>query len=280
MEPIRWRERVPGWRRLAVLAALAAMVAFSWLGVLESAANAQVDAGLKRALISFASARGLNAVISLAQGTELAFQPAGIGLNVAVGQVLDPVNDLVEQFSNLMLAASVAFGVQKVLLAMGAHWLVSLLFTAVAVAWGFLFYRRQGEPVWLARFLVVLLMVRFAIPAVTLGSDAVFQHFLAGDYAASQQVIDTTAGQLDGMTPVPPAADANRGMLDKFKDWVGAQGTAWKDRLDTLKTAVERATEHIVKLMVIFLLQTLIVPLLLLWMLYGVARGAMSRRRR
>ncbi|MBE0622199.1 MAG: hypothetical protein IH605_16535, partial [Burkholderiales bacterium] len=33
-----------------------------------------------------------------------------------------------------------------------------------------------------------------------------------------------------------------------------------------------RAIEHIIKLMVIFLLQTLLLPLLLLWVLYGVAR--------
>jgi hypothetical protein len=146
--------RSPG--RWFVALALACAVALSWLGPLETAANAQVDAGLKRALLSFASARALNAVISLAQGTELAFQPLGMGVTVSAGQVLDPVNDLVEQFANLMLAASVAFGVQKVLLAIGAHWLVSLLFAGVALAWATFLLRRRRSPPWLTRFLVVL----------------------------------------------------------------------------------------------------------------------------
>src|SRR5690606_26053853 len=102
---------------------------------LDNAATQQVNAGLQRALVSFATARALNAVISAAQGTEVSVQPLGVGLNFAPGQLLDPVNDLVEQFANLMLMASVAFGVQKILIVMGAYWLISLAFTAVALGW-------------------------------------------------------------------------------------------------------------------------------------------------
>ena len=40
------------------------------------------------------------------------------------------------------------------------------------------------------------------------------------------------------------------------------------------KAAAEQVAEHIVKLIVIFVLQTLVIPLLLLWALYGIARRA------
>ena len=62
-------------------------------------------------------------------------------------------------------------------------------------------------------------------------------------------------------------------MLEKMKDWF-SQNKDVKMRFEDLKKAAEQATEHIVKLMVIFLLQTLVIPLLLLWSLYGVLRGA------
>jgi hypothetical protein len=80
-------------------------------------------------------ARALNAVISVAQGTEVSLQPLGVGVTLAPGQLLDPVNDLVEKFSDLMLMASVAFGVQKVLISMGGYWLISLLLTFAAIGW-------------------------------------------------------------------------------------------------------------------------------------------------
>ena len=39
------------------------------------------------------------------------------------------------------------------------------------------------------------------------------------------------------------------------------------------KQTAEQAIDHIVKIMVIFILQTLVIPFLLLWALYGVLRG-------
>lgn len=112
-------------RRIIMALSLATMVFCSWLAPLDSISFQQADAGLKRALISFAAARALNAVISVAQGTEVSVQPLGFGVNFTPGQLLDPVNDIVEQFSNVMLAASVAFGVQKALIGIATYWLIS-----------------------------------------------------------------------------------------------------------------------------------------------------------
>lgn len=264
-------------RRLTLMLVLAALVACAWLAPLESTANRQIDAGLKRALVSFAAARTLNAIISVAQGTEVSLQPLGVGLTLTVGQALDPVNDLVEQFSGLMLAASVAFGMQKVLMGIGAHWLVSLLLTGAAAAWAFLLYRQQRAPRWLGQGLIVLLMLRFAVPVVTIGSDLVFQQFLASDYSSSQQVLERTAVQVEKASPAEAATADRPGVLDRMKDWMGSQSSAWKERLANLKQAAEQVTEHIVKLIVIFILQTLVLPLALLWMLYGLARAAFRR---
>lgn len=263
--------------RVLAMLLVAALVACSWLAPLEATANRQIDAGLKRALVSFAAARTLNAIISVAQGTEVSLQPLGVGLTLSLGQALDPVNDLIEQFSGLMLVASVAFGVQKVLMAIGAHWLISLLLTGTAVAWAVLSYRQQRSAHWLTQGLVVLLMLRFAIPVVTIGADLVYRQFMAGDYSASQQVLERTAAQAEKAAPAAAEAPEQPGVLDRMKNWMGSQGGAWKERLASLKQAAEQVTEHIVRLIVIFVLQTLVVPLALLWLLYGLARGALRR---
>jgi hypothetical protein len=263
--------RVSPGRALAALL-LAVMVACSWLHPLDAAATRQIDAGLTRAFASFAAARALNAVISVAQGTAISLQPMGVGVNLTIGQVLDPVNEVVEQFSTLMLVASVAFGVEKVLVAVGAHWLVSLVLTAVAIAWAVLTFRQQRVRPWLTQALLVLLLVRFAIPVSVIGSDLVFREFLDIDYRASQQVLDRTASQLESANPVGAAATENQGLFDKLRNWAGAQGTALKEQFVGLKTAVEQATQHVIKLMVIFLLQTLVLPIALLWLLVVAVR--------
>jgi hypothetical protein len=263
--------------RILAIVAVAAMVLCAWLGPLEAAANRQIDAGLKRALVSFAVARTLNAVISVAQGTEVLLQPLGVGVNLGIGQALDPVNDVIETFSTLMLVASVAFGVQKVLVGIGAHWAVSLVLTAVAAWWALLFFRGKPAPHLLAQVLVVLLMLRFAIPVAAIGSDLLFQQFLAGDYAASQQALDRTAVKVETASPASAAAAEPQGVMDRIKSWAGSQGTAWKEKFDSLKQAAEQATEHVVRLMVIFILQTLVLPVAMLWGLFALARAVLRK---
>ena len=257
--------------RVGLALVIAAFVALSWLTPLDSVAHQYVDAGLKRALVSFATARALNAAISVAQGTEVAVQPAGIGVILSPGQALDPINDLVEQFSDLMLTASVAFGAEKVLIGIGAHWGVSLMLTIAAASWFAFVGRRDSAPHWLSRLLILLLMIRFAIPVVTIGSDFLFRQFMETDYQSSQRGIESVSGQLAKIDAQDAAAADDKGVLERFKGWA-AQQTDFKSLYANLKASAEQATERIVTLMVIFLLQTLVFPVALLWIMWSIAR--------
>ena len=259
-------------RQIFAAFCLAIAVAGAWLAPIDLPATAKVDAGLKRALISFATARALHGVLSVVQGTQFSAQPLGVGVSLTPGQLLAPVNDLVKNFSDFMLAASVAFGIMKISIAIGAYWPVSAALTVTAMGWGWLYLRRQRSTIWLSRIFVVLLMVRFAIPLAVLGTDVLWQKFLAADYASTQLAVDGAAGQAVRLNP--PAA-VNGTFLERVKEWV-ANTTDVKARFEDIKQTTERVTEHIVKLMAIFLLQTLIIPLLLLWGLYAIFKGVMA----
>ena len=66
--------------------------------VADDVSDTYAEDALKRALATFAVARTLNGVISVAQGTEIALEPGGVGVMLTPGQILDPINDLVERF--------------------------------------------------------------------------------------------------------------------------------------------------------------------------------------
>lgn len=259
-------------RQIIAAFCLALVVACAWLAPMDVPATAQVDAGLKRALISFATARALHGVLSVVQGTQFSAQPLGVGVTLTPGQLLAPVNDLVKHFSDLMLAASVAFGVQKAIIAIGSYWLISIALTVVAVAWGFAYLRQQRVLPWLSKLLVVLLMVRFAVPLVVIGTDVIWQKFLSADYVATQSAIDSASGQAQKLSPAVVTGAESISLLDRAKQWMSGV-TDVKARFDEVKLAAERVTEQIIRLMVIFLLQTLILPVLLLWAIYAVVRG-------
>ncbi len=265
-------------QRLILPLLLLVLVASAWLAPMDAPAGARVDAGLKRALISFATARALNGVISVAQGTEISVQPVGVGATFAPGQLLDPINDLVERFSDLMLGASVLFGVQKVLIGVGAYWPISILLTLAAVVWAGLWLRRRPVYPWLSRLLVLLVMLRFAVPVVTLGTDLVWQRFLADDYQVSQQAIDATSSDAARNEPTAQVDPAPRSLMDQLRRWLSHNADV-RARFDDLRQMLEQATEHLIRLMVVFVLQTLVVPAVLLWALWSWTRSLFEPHR-
>jgi hypothetical protein len=246
--------RIEALRRNLLLALLAVAVACAWLRPLDELAGAQAQAGFKRAVASFATARALNAVISVVQGTELSVQPLGVGVTLAPGQMLDPLNDLVERFSDLMLMASVAFGVQLLLLEMGVHWGMSLALTLVALAWAWPYLKRKQSSALLSRVLVALLLVRFIVPAAGMASDVVYRGFMQEQYAAGQQGIEQASQAIGALAP----ADKKWWQLDRHIKQLG----------DT----IDKTVEHAIRLIVVFLLQTLILPLAVFWILLRSGR--------
>lgn len=264
------------WARSPLLATLLVLIALAWWPGLTLLAQEQIDAGLKRALVTFGLARGLNAIISVMQGTSIAVQPFGLGINLTLGQVLEPVNQLVEQFSSLMLLASVAFATEGALLAIGAWWPVSMALTIVAIAYCGWWLRKQRPPRALCTALAVLLLVRFAVPFVAIGSDYVFRHFLEARYASGVRALQESHDIVQREGPPTVPTQAPRSIADRLKDAIGAPVAEVKQRYEVVRSTAETAVERIIDLIVIFALQTLVIPLLLLWALMRSSRLLLS----
>lgn len=260
-------------RYLAPLILLAALLV-SWASPLDAESGKQVDEGLKRALTTFATARTLNAVISVLQNTDVAIQPGGVGIKLAPGQLLDPINDLVEKFSTLMLFASISFGIQKILIELGGHWLISAVLSVAVILWSLLHVLCRPIPAWMTKLMLITLALRFAIPIVTVGSGILYQNFLESDYAASQQVLNTGADEVQKLTPNVNSPESN-GWIDRIKGSISNIDV--KERAQRILEAAEHWADRVIRLSVIFLLQTLLFPLLLLWILSEVLKSFVAR---
>ena len=98
------------------------------------------EEGFTRSLAAFGIAKGLNGLISVVQGTEVAIEPVGVGVILTPGQILDPVNDLIERFSWVMLICTTSLGIQSILLTIFSSFFFSIavsttLFLIVLFIW-------------------------------------------------------------------------------------------------------------------------------------------------
>jgi len=266
--------------RVIVLAALLLLVvAVSSITTVDRFAEQKYEALFQRAFVTFALARTLNGLISAVQGTELALQPAGVGVTLTPGEILDPVNDLVERFSWIMLGATISLGIQQVLLDVGQWWGVRLLVALLGVAWLVMRLRRRGSAGGrsdsaehiLLRVLVIVLFLRFAVPVAMIANEALYDLFLESRYLESAEVIESAGEQLERTVErteqVSPADVEEPGFLESLGRSLSGTREAldFSERLDRISARAAEVIEHLIQLSVVFVLQTGILPILFLW---------------
>lgn len=253
---------------------LLGVIACTWLVPLTESAMKQVDLGLKRALVSYASARAFSGVLSVIQAAQLDIQPAGVGVTLSPGQILAPINDLVKHFSDFMLLVCVAFGIQKILILLSVHQGVSIALTFIVSSWIILLILRKNVPKWLSKSMVLFLMLRYAIPLTLIGVDALSEHFLMQKYQEAQQAIDNTTTATESSKDVlsPPPDNAAPGWLPKLSNWVPSPSDV-KARYIKMKQDIDKSTQYIIDLIVVFLLQAILLPLFLMGGYYWIVRN-------
>lgn len=248
--------------RVLLVAILALGLACAWIAPIDDEATKVVDRGLTRSLVSFASARALHAGLSLVQSADVSVKPLGLGGSISLGQLIRPANELVGQFAELMLAASIAFSFMKFLIVIGSAKGVSLLFSLAALWSAWLWWNGKVRPIWLSNTLLVLVLIRFSVPVVSLGSEVVFTELLVNKYETAQSSIK--------------GGDSK---WETFKGWI-TPTTDISGRFKSIEQAVENWVKSIVDLVVLFLLQTLVVPLFLFWILYRIVSPMLDSTRR
>ncbi len=244
------------------------------LGIDEGAMKLQ-DAAFERAMVAFGLAKGLNAVISLIQGTELSFTPVGVGLNFSVGEVLDPFNDMVERFSWVMLLASVSLGVQKLLLVLSSKmFLQFVLIVSVAVTLLLIWMKGLKSTLFLPyalKLFSLIILLRFGAIVFVYSSELLYSSTLQVEYEKASSAIEKTRVQLEQLqseskTVIQTKKEESffEGMSSKYDEIIERLNISRE--LDALESSIESASRKIITLITIFVIQSVMMPLLFLWL--------------
>ena len=262
------------------------IVLLAYSGSIDGKGKEYTENSFNKALITFGIARGLNGVISVAQGTEVAIHPAGFGVNFTPGEILDPINDLIEQFSWIMLASSASLGIQRVFLNISGHWMTSLVLTLllvcfVAFLWQDKLVSRETRNA-IGRLALVALFVRFSIPVAAIGTEYLYHYFLDDQYQESTVKLENTRDKLVDLNETRDEAQAggdNESVLDKARRMFES-ATASIDinkRIEEYKMAATDASKYTINLIVVFVIQTILFPLLFLTAIYKFLKVASGK---
>lgn len=266
------------WQKVGVSVLIVLLVAgvffvnFSLL--VDEKADQHLKEVMKRGIIVFAIARGINGAVSVLQSTEVSAS-LGVGVNVGVGEVLDPINDLVESFSSIMLLSNVSVGTQLVLLKVGS-WigLKIILAGAAVIALLGIWIRTQRFDfgAFGLKVFFLFLAFRFLIPVTAWISESTYRSFLETTYQESTGKLETMSEEMkpEGL----PNGSTDQGWMDKAKGVLDL-----KKKIDQWRGMIGDFSRHVINLIVVFLVQTILIPLGVLWgTLYFVRAMARSIR--
>lgn len=259
---------------LAYSSAINTMLEKTAIKKIDEKSSHYLDNAFKRAIYTYAIVRGINGVISVIQNTDIDVSPAGVGVSVAVGEILDPVNDLIERFSWVMLVSTTSLGIQKIFLKIGAWLGLNILLSIAMLAlligiWvpdNFVINFRS----WGYKLIIVSIMIRFCIPAVSIASDKLYDLFLKDNYEQATQSLDQLNKNLsktDIIRETKRLPGKDEGVLGNLKNYYNDAKETLKinERIQLLKTKLANYANDTINLIIVFILQTVIIPILVLW---------------
>ena len=242
------------YRKLLGSLFIAALVLLSSIKVLDNYVDDYTTSSITDAAITYATARGLNAVVSMIQSSSI---HAGVGFvsgSVSIGELLDPVNDMLERFSSVMTVVLASLAAQKVLLLIASHKLFIYLLAFVGIAAILVInFGKAGIQNLFFRAFLVLAFIRFCLAiavALNSGVDLLFLDQQTRENNEEIKAFQSNLLEINGAEGVNAES-----LRDSSIDF-------WKNLdLDELNRKVTVGIEKFINLVAIYLLKTILFPL-------------------
>ena len=266
------------WNKLLLSIFTISAVFIAITFAIDTTAKTLVDDSFSQAIIVFGSAKALNAVISLAQGTELSL-PFFV---VAIGEVLDPVNDLVEQFSLVMLASMTSLGIQKIFLNFVTNEIYNYLLLVLVIVLNIWLYKRFRNDNKLRdiffKAVFVLLFLRFAIPMISYVNDISYNYFVKEEYNIERlnENIVKVKEDVSRVNQETLQAKKESSIFDKIVEKFDSE--YYSKKVQEYTDAVDNSSEYIIDLIIVFIFQTIFLPILFLFILYWFVKSIFNMK--
>ena len=269
---------IQNWNKLLLVAFTLFALCFALTFTIDDNAKKLVDDSFKQSIIVFGSAKALNAVISLAQGTQLNL-PFVI---VAVGEILDPINDLVEQFSLVMLASMVSLGIQKILLNFVTNDIYNYILFAFIIVFNIWLFKRFSNDERLRdlffKITFILLFLRFAIPMIGYVNEVSYNYFVKSQYnieELNQDILKVKddVSKINQETVTQKESSFFNKVMEKF------DSSYYEKKVNDYKDAVDNSSQYIIDLIIVFIFQTILLPIIFLFFLYSFVKSIFNMRK-
>ena len=223
--------------------------------VLDDYSDSYTNDAITNAAITYATARGVNALVSMMQSStvEASFFTVVSG-SMTIGELLDPLNDMIERFSTVMTWVLASLAAQKVLLLLASHSIFLYLVAVSGIISLLLIY--FGQPLaqrYALKTFTLLVFVRFSLGLAVALNSGVDVLFMDQQLEANDQRVSSFQDEFFGV-------DENKKLdTDSIRD---STIEFWQSMsMKELNRKVSEGIESFINLVAIYILKTILFPL-------------------
>ena len=243
--------------------------------VIDSTAETYFRDSIIKAGVSYGVCRVINATVSVIKESSVELEPAGIGLSLAVGQIVDPINDMVERVSNVLVMSITSLGVQELAYEISLT-VVPLIVAVLLLILSILVWFRNERILKLQRIvlnvLVIASIARFCLPLSSMANEFLQETFF------EDKIVEANTNLADGTADLNKLKDVHVPKYEGVMGTIENSASYLKQKSIDFKKAIavtiENKTiivENLLQLtflyLGIFIIQVLILPLMTFWFL-------------
>ncbi len=243
--------------------------------VLDSTADNYFRDSITKAGVSYGVCRVINATVSVIQQSSLQLEPAGIGLSLAVGQIVDPINDMVERLSNVLVMSITSLGVQElayeISLTIVPPILALFLFSLSVLIW---FEKDRVSKLQniVINVLMIASIARFCLPVSSIANEFLQAHFFEQKIVEANEELARSTADLDHLKDVHlPKYNGLVGTIENSASYLKEKSLNFKEAIKTTIDKKVLIIDNLLKLtflyLGVFVIQVVILPLLVFWFL-------------
>jgi hypothetical protein len=249
--------------------------------VLDETADAYFKDSISKAGVSYGVCRIINATVSIIKESSVELEPAGVGLSLAVGQAVDPINDMVERLSNVVVMSITSLGVQELTYEISqtvAPQLLSIFLLLISV----LVWCKKQRVVKLQRItmsvIIIIFITRFCLPISSLVNDFLQENFFQQKIAEANTQLAHGTADLEKLKDVSlPKYNGIMETIENSASYLKQKTLDYKNAITTTIENRDMIVENLLKLTLlyvgIFVIQVLIIPLLVFWLFMKIVNS-------
>lgn len=251
------------------------------LPVLDTMTDTYFREAITKAATAYATCRVINASVSIVKDSSLQLEPAGVGISLAVGQALDPIDDMTERLSDVLVTAITSLGVQKLAYEISVSFappILSIFLFAISILIWFENERLTSLQKTITRLILLVIIARFFLPISSVADDYLHKHFFDDQISDANKKLAVGSAELNKLKDFSlPDIDGVLGTIENSASFLKQKTTEFKNALVATVTNAGDIIDNLLKLTFlyvgVFLIQVVILPLLSFWFLVKIVNA-------